>query len=176
MRSAFVKMFAVMALIAGLASGIGSLNAQETDYASHPLVGAWQLSADIGDGDTSCLSQVVFTDEGGYIDVDCEAFVVIGVWAPTGDATANLTITSTSSEGGGYRIRAAIEVAGDGQSFTAPFTFELLDPATGEGLGEYGPGMAAGTRLVAEAPGDPLGSVLDLFAQFEDAPEATPES
>ena len=77
-------------------------------------------------------------------------------------------------EEGAFRIRASIEVAADGQSFTASYTLELLDPATGEGMGEYGPGTATGTRLMAEAPGTPVGSLEDLFSQFEGTPEASP--
>ncbi len=174
MRHVIVLFLSVMALLGALVVGGGTLAAQDTEMADHPLVGPWELRADIGDGDTSCLSQVVFTDEGAYIDVDCDGFVVIGGWEPTGDTTANMSFTSSDSEGGAYTVRASVEVAPDGQSFTAPFTFELVDGATGEGSGQYGPGMATGTRTVVEAPGTPEGSVLDLFGQFEGTPEATP--
>jgi hypothetical protein len=146
------------------------------DYSGHPLVGTWHLLVDLGDGDTSCPNQVAFTDSGSYIEVDCEGAVAIGAWEPGGDRTAIMTTTTVSPEGG-FRVRAAIEVAEDGQSFTAPFTFEVFDPATGESMGEFGPGMATGTRLVAEAPGTPDGSIMDLFAMFgEGTPEATPAS
>jgi len=155
---------------------VGRSPPKDTDFAEHPFVGPWELRADIGDGDTSCLSQVVFTDEGAYIDVDCDGIVVIGGWEPTGDTTANMSFTSSGPEGGVYSIRASVEVAPDGQSFTAPFTFELIDGATGEGSGQYGPGMATGTRTVVEAPGTPEGSVLDLFGQFEGTPEAAPNA
>jgi hypothetical protein len=143
--------------------------------ADHPLVGVWDLAVDVGDGDTSCHSQVTFTDDGAYIDVDCEGSVIIGAWEPTGDTTATMNFTETDQEGS-IRVRAAIEVAADGQSFTAPFTIEVLDPATGAGMGQYGPGMATGTRLTIEAPGTPVGPVTELFAQFEGTPEATPAS
>lgn len=174
MRRVLVLFLSVVTLLGTLVVGGGSLAAQDTEMADHPLVGAWELSADIGDGDTSCFSQVVFTDEGAYIDVDCDGIVVIGGWEPTGDTTATMSFTSYSPDGGAYTIRAAAEVAPDGQSFTAPFTFELIDPATGEGSGQYGPGTATGTRTVVEAPGTPEGSVLDLFGQFDATPEATP--
>ncbi len=174
MRRFIVMFLSVVALLGALVVGGGALAAQDTDFAEHPLVGPWELRADIGDGDTSCLSQVVFTDEGAYIDVDCDGIVVIGGWEPTGDTTANMSFTSSGPEGGAYSIRASVEVAPDGQSFTAPFTFELIDGATGEGSGQYGPGMATGTRTVVEAPGTPEGSVLDLFGQFEGTPEASP--
>ena len=77
-------------------------------------------------------------------------------------------------EGGGI-IRASIEVAPDGQSFTATYTLEFIDQETGEGSGEYGPGTATGTRLAVEGPGTPVGSFEDLFSMFEGTPEASPE-
>ncbi len=133
------------------------------------LVGTWTL---VVEGDQP--ESVVFSADGGYVDVDSEGTVLLGVWEPTGDTTANLTITAYDQEEGAFRIRASFEVAADGQSFTASFTFELLDPKTGDGMGQYGPGTATGTRMVAEAPGTPVGSLEDLFSQFEGTPEASP--
>lgn len=174
MRRILVVLLSVIALLGALVVGGAAVAAQDTQIGDHPLAGTWELLADVGDGDTSCPSQIVFTDEGAYIDVDCEGAVVIGAWEPTGDATANMTFTSFDPGGGAYTVRAAIEVAADGQSFTAPFTFEVIDPTSGEGSGQYGPGTATGTRLVAEGPGTPVGSVMDLFTQFEGTPEASP--
>ena len=117
---------------------------------------------------------IIFSDDGGAIDVESSGSVQLGTWEPTGDTTANLTIVSYSDEEGGFRIHASFEVAPDGQTFTASYTFELFDPATGESMGEYGPGMATGTREVAKGPGTPVGSFEDLFGQFEGTPEASP--
>ena len=167
-------LFTLVATLIGLSYFALTVTAQDADFAGHPLVGAWELRTEIRDGDTTCLSHVVFTDEGGYIDVDCEGFVVIGGWEPTGDTTATLMFTASNPEGGAYRVRADVEVAADGQSFNAPFTIELLDVATGEGGGQYGPAMATGARIDVEAPGTPQGSVFDLSAQFAGTPEATP--
>jgi hypothetical protein len=180
MRGSRLGILSLVVLLAALIlGGFRIVSAQDTaapDYAGHPILGTWELLADVGDGDTSCPSQIVFTDDGAYIDVDCEGAVVIGAWEPTGDLTANMTFTSYD-EGGAYRVRAAVEVAEDGQSFSGTFTFELVDPASGEGMGEYGPGTVTATRLVAEGPGTPVGSVIDLFSQFEEGtPEATPAS
>jgi hypothetical protein len=174
MRRTLIGFFSVVVLLGTLLASAGVLAAQDTEVADHPLLGTWELRADVGDGDTSCASQVVFTDEGAYIDVDCDGVVVIGTWEPTGDTTANMSFSASDGEGGSYTVRASVEVAADGQSFTAPFTFELTDVESGEGTGQYGPGMATGTRLVAEAPGTPVGSVMDLFGQFGGTPEATP--
>jgi hypothetical protein len=179
MRRSSIGYLSLVVLLGVLALGGRPVSAQDAtgmDYSGHPLVGTWHLDIDLGGEDTSCPSQVIFTGDGGYIDVDCEGFVLIGVWEPTGDLTANMTFTSVEA-GGGYRVRAAIEVAEDGQSFTATFTFEILISATGEGSGEYGPGTATGTRQVAEAPGTPEGSIEDLFSTFEEGtPAATPAS
>ena len=177
MRRSITCWLSVLFVIGALALGGGRLVAAQDDaddYAGHPLIGTWELLADVGDGDVSCPSQVAFTDDGAYIDVDCDGVVVLGTWDPTGDTTANLAFTGGSQDEGFYTVRAAVEVATDGQTFTAPFTFELIDPMSGEGMGEFGPGMATGTRLVAEAPGTPQGSIMDLFSQFEGTPEASP--
>ncbi len=174
MRRRFVGVLSFLALIGIVAIGATSGSAQDTSVPDHPILGAWELRADLGAGETSCLSHVVFTADGGYVDVDCDGHVQVGVWEPTGPNTANLMITVKSVEMGSFIIRAAFEVSADGQTFTAPFTFELLDPTTGEGSGQYGPGLATGTRLVAEGPGTPIAPVADLFADTEASPEATP--
>jgi len=167
-RFPVVSLVVVVLLGVLLASGRTLVAAQGADYADHPLVGTWTL---VVDGEAP--EMVVFSAGGGYVDVDNEGTVLLGVWEPTGDSTANLTITAHTKDGS-YRIRASIEVAADGQTFTAAYTFELLDEKTGEGMGEYGPGSGTATRLVAEGPGTPVGSIEDLFRQFQGTPEASP--
>ena len=169
MRRMTTLLLAVVMLGIALVGGGALVTAQDGGGADHPLVGTWTL---VVEGEQP--ESVVFTADGGYVDVDSEGTVFLGVWESTGDTTANLTITVYDEEEGAFRIRASIEVAADGQSFTASYTLELLDPATGEGMGEYGPGTATGTRLMAEAPGTPVGSFEDLFSQFEGTPEASP--
>lgn len=180
MRRSIVTLMSLAVLLATFLVGGGHLvSAQDTssaDYFGHPLVGTWHIFDDVDDGDSSCPLQAVFTGDGAYIDVDCDGNMWIGVWEPTGDRTANLTISQSDAEGT-FLIRVAIEVSGDGQAFTASYTVEVMDPATGEGMGEYGPGTDRGTRLVAEAPGTPEGTLQDLFSMFEEGtPEATPAS
>jgi hypothetical protein len=63
-------------------------------------------------------------------------------------------------------------VTSDGQSFTAGYTSEVLDAATGEWSGQIGPSTAEGTRMPVEAPGTPVGSFEDVFGAA--TPEATP--
>jgi len=149
-------------------------NSTGDDYSGHPLVGSWLLHTDPEPG--APPSSVVFSSDGAYIEVDGEGGTVIGAWEPTGDNTANMMFTGYDSDGSGFRVRASIEVAADGQSLTASYTSELIDPATGNGSGEYGPADATGTRLTVEAQGTPIGTMEDLFSQFDEGAEATPTS
>jgi hypothetical protein len=41
--------------------------------------------------------------------------------------------------------------------------------------GEYGPSDATATRMVVEPMGTPVGTLEDLFAQYSDEGDATPE-
>ena len=52
MRRALILFLSVIVLLGALVVGGGSLAAQDTEMADHPLVGPWELSADIGDSDT----------------------------------------------------------------------------------------------------------------------------
>jgi hypothetical protein len=173
MRRSIPCWLSVLFVIGALVLGGGRLVAAQDDaaaYAGHPLIGTWTLVTD----DQELPDVIIFSDDGGVIDVESSGSVQLGTWEPTGDTTANLTIISYSDEEGGFRIHASFEVAPDGQTFTASYTFELFDPATGESMGEYGPGAATGTREVATGPGTPEGSFEDLFGQFAGTPEASP--
>ena len=68
--------------------------------------------------------------------------------------------------------RVRIEVAPDGQSYTAWITNEFFDQS-GAGSGEIGPGMAVATRVQVEAPGTPIASFEEFFGDGA-TPEATP--
>jgi hypothetical protein len=118
------------------------------------------------------LSIAVFTADGTYHEVDPDGTSGLGAWRATGETTMDLTILYPGEDGTTH-IRATVEMAADGQSFIASYTFELVG-IDGISTGEYGPGEAAGTRLAIEAPGTPVGSMADLFAQFGGTPEATP--
>jgi hypothetical protein len=67
-------------------------------------------------------------------------------------------------------VRAAGEVDASGDALTGTYTVELTLP-DGTRTGEYGPGTVEGTRIAVEPMGTPLGTLEELFAQFE---EATP--
>jgi hypothetical protein len=172
MRRMTVLLSAVIMLGIVLVGGGALVTAQDGDTADHPLVGTWSLTP--GQTDQPMPDVIIFSADGGVVDVESDGSVSLGAWEATGEATANMTLTVYSAEEGAYRIRAAIEVAPDGQSFTAPYTLEVFDPASGESMGEYGPDTATATRLAVEGPGTPVGSLEDLFSQFEGSPEASP--
>lgn len=151
------------------------------------LVGVWLLDTDADDPENA-PEVAAFTADGVYVSVDAEQAASVGVWAATGDQTAVLTIVSPGVEddeededadedegegegefAGTFTIRAAIEVDASGNSFTAQYTFEVVD-ADGTSSGQFGPGTATATRLTAEGPGEPVGPLSELFEQFEGTP------
>jgi len=173
MKSKAIAFIALLAPI-GVMAFVSSPSAAQDAATVHSLVGVWEMSVDLGQGDTQCPAQISFAPDHSSVQVDCEGVVAVGRWEPTGDTTANLTITAYNSDYGRYMIRVAIQVAEDGQSFIGSFTFELIDAETGEGLGQYGPGTATATRQIAEGPGTTVGTISEMFAQLQASPEATP--
>ena len=132
----------------------------------HPLVGAWLL---VGESDREGQTLLVaFTSDGIFQQADADGIDGYGTWEPTGPASAVLTavqlIPDAAQNPAIVTTRASIEVAPDGQSFTADFTLELSDgdmPA-----GQYGPGSASATRIEVEPMGTPAGSLDEIFAEI----------
>ncbi len=146
--------------------------AQETDAAVHPLVGSWIV--DINPEDPEDLPELVTVSaDGTVLDSAAGGGTGHGAWEPTGDTTAHVTFLLVFEDGTRVLIRASVEVAADGQSFTGPYTNEFFDPS-GQSSGEIGPGMAEGTRIEVDGPGTPVASFEEFFGQFEGTPEATP--
>lgn len=174
MKLRLVGTMAMFALVGAVAVGARPVAAQDAGVTDHPLIGVWEMKVDLGEGDTNCPAQLTITPGGGAVDVDCEGVVAVGVWEPTGEQTATLNFTSYNPDLGRYQIRVAIEVAEDDQTFTGSFTFELIDADSGEGTGQFGPGSASATRQTAEAPGTPVGTISEMYAQVASTPEATP--
>jgi hypothetical protein len=166
----------LLVVVVGLMVSTRGVIAQEADQ--HPLVGTWLLDSDTEDPE-NLMEVDIFTSDGAYISVEAEGAVTLGAWEATGDLTADMTIWSPAPEeegGGMFIIRVAVEVAEDGQSFTAEYTFEVIGPdGATMGEGEYGPGSASATRLTAEPMGTPAGTFDDLFSMFGGEEEATPE-
>jgi len=131
--------------------------------AEHPLVGTWILDTDATTaGDATGV--ITVSADGTFHEVDPDGATGLGTWRPTGERTAVVNIL-TPGDSGGNLIRATAEVAADGGSFTASYTIEVFGPDDAR-TGEFGPGQAAGIRLEAEAPGAPVGTLADLFAQI----------
>lgn len=177
MRRHTVLLLSVVVLLGTLLIGggrfVAAQDATPADTMGHPLVGSWMIvDADDPEG-VPFLGR--FSADGGYSQVDLDG-PALGAWEPTGETTANLTFSFLADEIGMGTIRASIEVAPDGQTFTASYTLEFTDPATGESSGEIGPGTAEGTLMTVEGPGDPVASLDDFFGGFEGTPEATPAS
>ena len=61
------------------------------DMASHPVVGGWRLTVEFGEGLTSPDLQIFHAD-GTYTEVLPDGAVLVGVWQPTGERTATLTL------------------------------------------------------------------------------------
>ena len=174
---AVVFALALVGLVGPGRAGARQATPVVTQTSVHPIVGSWMLDSDPAPDNVLSLS--VFHADGTYTEFDPEdGSTGAGAWASTGDNTAILTIVfldadDDGSAAGQATVRATIEVAADGQTFTASYTLEFTDP-NGTSTGEFGPADATGTRIVAEAPGEPVGTMDDLFSQFEE--EGTPES
>jgi len=148
--------------------------AQDPEVADHPAKGSWTVESDPGDTEFSPRLMILSAD-GGAIFVSGEKLTGIGAWAPTDATSAAVSFTVVTNGPAQIVIRASIEVAPDGQSFTGTFTNEaVFDPAGGGTSGEIGPGTISGTRLVPEAPGTPTSSFEEFFAPPQATPEATP--
>lgn len=185
-----LTMFLSALLMLGCGLLIASHSAQSQDApvvpAGHALVGGWLADTDPEDAN-SFDSVFLFHDDGTFMQLEANdgetpGQSYAGVWAATGDNSADLTIIQVvtnidglnSGTNSQFIIRASIEVAEDGQSFTAQYTFEMGGMPGIEG--QYGPGSASGTRIAVEPMGTPVGSFEDIYGGFEGdaSAEATP--
>ena len=142
--------------------------AQDEGMADHPVVGAWDV---LVPGDDTPGGITVFSNDGTLIDIDVPPGA--GVWAPTGESTADVLIRS-----GDVVVRAAVEVAEDGQSFSGSFTIEAppaIAEAAGMPAGEVGPVEVSGTRINVEPMGDPVAPMPDFTEQAPPEESAAPE-
>jgi hypothetical protein len=145
----------------------------QDDMTAHPIVGSWLLTDPAFPDDPPTL--VVFHSDGTFIQTEAEGPVGVGSWEATGERSlAGTFIQQFGDEAGVFRvtIRATAEVDASGNSFTATYTLELTGP-DGMSQGEFGPGTVTAERIAVEPMGTPVGSIEDLFAQFE---EGTPEA
>ena len=104
----------------------------------------------------------------------------LGAWEATGPTTANLTIVAYTEDAkgtnlGAIKIRLAIALNADGNSYTAQGTIERIGP-DGASSGQAGPATGSATRMVVEAPGTPVMTLGELFGAPTGTPDATPAS
>lgn len=171
MRSILRAVLLFVVMVFGMVgAGSASVVGQGGDLVGHPLVGSWLLDTDVENPENP-PSLAVFTSDGIYLEVSDGGSTSVGVWESTGDTTGQLTFQFLDGGGMGM-VRASIEVTSD--TLTAEYTIEFIDP-TGESTGQYGPGMAEGTRAAVEPMGEPAGTLENLFESFG-PPEATPEN
>lgn len=169
-----ITLFLAVVMLGTLVGGGRSAVAEETEFANHPANGSWMVASDPGDAEYSPRLITLSADSSAFF-VSGYATTGVGTWEPAGDTSANLTFTVVGDGPGSIVIRASIDVAPDGQSFTGTFTNEFVfDPAGGGTSGEIGPGSIEGTRFAAEAPGKPVASFEEFFAAPSATPEATP--
>jgi hypothetical protein len=162
---------------------IGSVVLAQDDTEGHPLVGGWSIDSEAENPDNPSET-ALFHDDGTVVNVapgeaGAGQEVILGVWRSTGERTADVTFSNTETGEEGetftFTIRASLEVAEDGNTFTGQYTFELSGMPGAEG--EYGPETVTGTRLPVEAMGTPVAPVSELFGLFEEGtPEATPSA
>ena len=142
----------------------------------HPIVGTWLLTP-VSDEEPPTLA--TFHQDGTAIEIVPGGSTGVGAWMATGPSSVTLTLRyhEVGPEGfaGAAILRASIEVAADGNTFTATFTGEFILP-DGTASGQYGPGTGTGERIVPEAPGEPVGPFEALFGEEggEEEGEATP--
>jgi hypothetical protein len=152
--------------------------------AEHPLVGAWIIESS-PDDPTDPLEVVTVGPGGTITDTSLEG-VGSGVWAPTGEFTADATFVfpTTGLDGsfaGFVTIRTSVEVAEDGQTFAGTYTLELpaaMVEALGMTPGQTGPGEVTGQRIVLEPMGEVVGPLPEEPEEpaAEDMPEESPSA
>jgi hypothetical protein len=157
------------ALTIALGGGVAAQDATPSTMAGHPLVGSWAIDTDTEDP-ANPVALGIFSSDGTYLEVEVDGFIGVGGWEPTGESSANMTFWFVTPDGSGT-VRASIDVAPEGGTFTATYTVEFVSP-DGTSTGEIGPGTAEGTKLSVEPQGTPVGSFEEVFGTPE---AATPE-
>lgn len=158
----------LLATVMAIALPGTSLAHEEGTFAGHPLVGTWLIAEAEAPDDPFMAS---FSADGMAIQIEGAGAAVLGVWEPTGPATANLTFRMRLEEEGFegvITIRATFDVAPDGLSLAGEYTAQIM--TADDDAGELGPGAVAGNRMVVEPMGTPVGP---LFEEDE-GEEATP--
>jgi hypothetical protein len=125
------------------------------------LVGTWVIDTNVDDP-SNPPDLLVASADGTLQETSCCDAPGAGQWRPTGHGTADATILFPAGDENGFigfnTVRAAVELAADGQSFTATYTVDLPN-RDGTSSGQLGPLTASATRVAVEAMGQPVGPV-----------------
>jgi hypothetical protein len=156
--AALVSVFIVLAGLLAFASS-NPADAQDATMANHPVVGGWKFVNESFTGDGESFPSVgIFHADGTYTEVLPWGAVLVGVWEPTGERTANLLflvndiIDDKIVQGEG---RTTIEVDETGNSMSLIGNFiSLYEDGTVDMAVES---PSTGTRLKA-LPMVPLGT------------------
>jgi hypothetical protein len=168
MRRFGLLLSVVAVLLFGVFTGMGKgATAQEATpdttammaMATHPVVGGWRLTNSSFTGDDDSFPSVaVFHADGTYTEVLPWGAVLVGVWEPTGEHTANLLfllndIIDDKIVQGEGRTRLEVDEAGNTMSLIGNF-ISLYEDGTVD-MAVESPSTA--TRLEA-LPMEPLGT------------------
>jgi hypothetical protein len=149
-------------------------DATPTPMAGHPLVGTWIVDRNPADP-TEMPTTNVLTADGGLIDPSVGA---VGVWAATGERTANFTLIAIFAESGGsyFIVRGSLAVDAAGDTATATVSQTHVAP-DGTVLDQSAQGTGNYLRLRVE-PQDAVGQPLAGFPAWTPATPtpATPTS
>ena len=172
-----------VAILATLALALGALSpvvmAQE-EAAEHPLVGAWIIDATPDDPSDAVDLFIVHAD-GTLVSASVQG-PGAGSWVATGERTADVTFHGlVVLPGGGFgglvTVRSSGEVAEDGQTFTATYTFEppaAMADMVGLPEGQLGPGEVTAQRIDVEPLGETVGPIPDFGQLQPDGATASP--
>ncbi|MBW3634535.1 MAG: hypothetical protein KY456_16070, partial [Chloroflexi bacterium] len=152
---ALVSVAAIAGVVA-LGGATTRTDAQEgtpQPVAGHSIIGAWLLDVDTEDP-VNPPSLAIFHDDGTYLQADSDGSNGIGVWEVTGANSATLTALFYGQDeagefAGAVQLRATIAIDEAGDSLTAEYTLEFIDPA-GASSGEIGPGAATAERITVD--------------------------
>jgi hypothetical protein len=176
-----VRRFSLLAVLAVVLVGLIALgrasgsSAQDgtppAGLAGHPLVGSWIVNDPQGQP-----SVTAFTADGVVVDAETGGGTGIGSWQATGERTAAFTFVIQASDAaqhftGTIVIRGTAEVDASGDTFTAPYSYTVVQE-DGTVL-DSGTGTVTGTRLPIE-PVDKKGSPLAGYPTVVPSPEASP--
>jgi hypothetical protein len=99
--------------------------------ATHPVVGVWEFANDLGGGITF-PSIGTFHADGTYLEVLPDGSLLVGVWRPTGERTADLTVYShyvinDKLANGEGRSRVEVDATGNAITTSGPFVGRFED-------------------------------------------------